>query len=253
MLTSVLIGTGNVASHLFDAFMDADNIGVQQVFGRNTMALEKFSKHALTTTKSSEIIDADVYIIAVSDDAIEEVSKIVLNKEGIIAHTSGSVPMNVIQHSNSGVFYPLQTFTKGKKVDFSKIPICIEARHDNHLEKLKTFAQNVSTAVYEISSEQREKLHIAAVFANNFSNHLFKLAEELCQSEDLPFEILKPLIYETTHKLKHLSPKAAQTGPARRNDIQTMQKHLDGLENPVHKKIYQLLSESIKSNHEEEL
>lgn len=121
------------------------------------------------------------------------------------------------------------------------------------IAKLGSLAQSLKAPVYEISSEQREKLHMAAVFANNFSNHLFHLAEQLCISENLSFEILKPLIYETTDKLRNLSPKEAQTGPAKRNDIQIIQKHLDGLQYPVQKKIYQLLSESIKSTYEKEL
>ena len=137
MLSIVLLGTGNIAHHLFDAFSDNDSIRVEQVFGRNPKALLHFSTKCETITNPKELADADIYIIAVSDSSIAEVSELITKKKGLIAHTSGSVPMNAITSKNRGVFYPLQTFTKNKKVDFSSIPICIEANSESALEILK--------------------------------------------------------------------------------------------------------------------
>ena len=253
MLSLVLIGTGNVASHLFNAFLNVDEVSIEQVYGKNPVALEKFSKFAKTTINPNTIVDADMYLIAVSDVAIKSVSQILKHKKGIVAHTSGSVSMEEIQQKRKGVFYPLQTFSKDKEIDFSKIPICIEASNEEDLVKLMSLSNLLTESVYEVSSKQRKKLHLAAVFANNFSNHLFQITQEICETEKLPFELLKPLILETAEKLQYLSPKDAQTGPARRNDVITMQKHLEELKNPIQKKIYQLLSESIRDTYEKEL
>ncbi|WP_350291710.1 Rossmann-like and DUF2520 domain-containing protein [uncultured Croceitalea sp.] len=253
MLSIVLLGTGNVAHHLFDAFSNKDGIQVIQVFGRNPDSLLSFASKSETTATSKAILDADVYIIAVSDDAISEVSKLLKNRKGLVVHTSGSIPKNSIKTKRKGVFYPLQTFTNGKKVDFTGIPICIEAETNNDVTLLKELATTISESVYKVSSAQREKLHLAAVFVNNFTNHMYAIGHQVCQKEELPFDLLKPLIKETADKLRFLSPEDAQTGPAKRNDVLTMQKHLGILESPIHKKIYQLISESIKENNEEKL
>lgn len=253
MLSLVIIGTGNVATHLYSAFLNTEGVIIKQVFGRNQEHLKYFSERSNTTSIADDIIEADIYLVAVSDNAIEPVSQTIPYKKGIVAHTSGSVPMSEILHQRKGVFYPLQTFTKDKEINFEKIPICIEAHETEDLILLKHLAGLLSGSVYEVRSEQRKKLHLAAVFANNFSNHLFQIAKEICEKEMLPFELLRPLIIETAEKLRNLDPKDAQTGPARRNDLLTMQKHLEELDNPLHKKIYQLLSESIKETYEKEL
>ncbi|MDT0607341.1 Rossmann-like and DUF2520 domain-containing protein [Croceitalea rosinachiae] len=253
MLSFVLIGTGNVATHLFNAFLNVDEVAIKQVFGRNRETLKYFSEHCSITTNIDAIVNADIYLIAVTDDEIASVSEIVSRKPGIVAHTSGSISMASIRSKRKGVFYPLQSFTKNKEIDFTKIPICIEASDEKGLSTLNTFANFLTESVNEISSEKRKKLHLAAVFANNFSNHLFQIAQELCETESLPFELIQPLILETVDKLSVLNPKKAQTGPARRNDVLTMQQHLDELNNPIHKKIYQLLSQSIKETYEKKL
>ncbi|GMN08693.1 DUF2520 domain-containing protein [Croceitalea sp. MTPC9] len=247
MFSIVLLGTGNVAHHLFDIFQLQKDIQVKQVFGRSSNALSHFSIKCDTTTNTKHIIDADIYIIAVSDSSIAKVSELLLDKNGLVVHTSGSVPMNAIKSKDRGVFYPLQTFTKDKKVDFSEIPICVEANSDKDLKTLKLLAGKISSSINEISSLKRKKLHLAAVFANNFTNHMYSIASEICAEENLPFDLLKSLIEETTDKLRFLSPGEAQTGPAKRNDVFTMKNHLQELANPMHKKLYQLLSESIKS------
>ena len=168
-------------------------------------------------------------------------------------HTSGSVAINELQTKRKGVFYPLQTFSKDVAVDFSNIPVCIEANNAADLKTLNGLASQLTNSVHEISSEQRIKLHLAAVFINNFSNHLYQIAHQICKDDAISFELLKPLIQETANKIRILNPEEAQTGPAMRNDILTMQRHLSDLKDPIHKKLYQMLSESIKQAHEKKL
>lgn len=253
MLKIVILGTGNLAKHLYVAFARAVNVDVVQVVGRNKDALQQFSEHSLISNDFNAIADADVYMIAVKDDVIGEVSKHLSNKQGVVVHTSGAIGLKAIQHANKGVFYPLQTFTKGKAVDFSSIPICIEAEEKQSLETLKTLANSISENVNIIDSEQRKKLHLAAVFVNNFTNYLYGIGEEICLEEGLSFDLLKPLISETADKILTMSPKEAQTGPARRNDIKSMEEHLELLNKKEHITLYKLLSQAIKQAHEKEL
>ncbi|MEM9362616.1 MAG: Rossmann-like and DUF2520 domain-containing protein [Bacteroidota bacterium] len=253
MLSVVIIGTGNVAENLFHAFIDAKRVNLMQMVGRDEKALKKYSDRTKVSSDFKGVADADLYIIAVSDKAIPTVAEKILHRHGIVAHTSGATPMDSVTSQNRGVFYPLQTFTKGRLLDFSTIPICIEASDKASLLKLRELGECISDKVYKINSDQRKKLHLAAVFANNFSNHLFHISETLCKREDLPFELLKPLILETVKKLEILSPMDAQTGPARRNDATSMEKHLELLTDTNHKKLYALLSEAITKTYEKEL
>lgn len=249
MPTVVLVGTGNVAHHLFKALKNH----IIQVFGRNTKTLKYFSANTPTTSSINKLKEADLYLVAVSDDAIIEVSSQLSNVRGLVAHTSGGVPISVLALKRRAVFYPLQTFTAGKELNFIDIPICLEAENQDDYAILETLANSISNSVHRVNSKQRKKLHLAAVFANNFSNHLFQISKEICENENLDFDLLMPLIQETINKIGFLSPMEAQTGPAKRNDIQTMQKHLDSLESSIHKKIYQVISESIRKSHEEKL
>nr|WP_297782824.1 DUF2520 domain-containing protein [uncultured Allomuricauda sp.] len=253
MLRIVILGTGNLAKHLYSAFIKAKNVDVAQVVGRNKEALQQFSAHARISNDFNAIADADVYLIAVKDDAINEVSEYLMNKRGIVVHTSGAIGSKAIQHTNKGVFYLLQTFTKGKTVEFSSIPICIEADDKESLETLKTLATSISEKVHHIDSEQRKKLHLAAVFVNNFTNYLYGIGEELCTEEGLSFDLLKPLILETADKIQTMTPQEAQTGPARRSDIKSMEEHLELLDRQEHITLYKLLSQAIKKAHEKEL
>ncbi len=248
MLSIVLLGTGNVAHHLFDTLIQLEDVQVKQVYGRSPEKLAYFTNKSATTSYPDDITEADIYIIAVNDNAVAEVSSLISTKKGLIVHTSGSIAKNVLKAKRKGVFYPLQTFTNGKTVDFTAIPICIEADEEADLKTLKTLAKKITESVYEISSAQREKLHLAAVFVNNFTNHMYALGHEVCEKEKLPFDLLVPLIKETADKLRFLTPDKAQTGPAKRNDVVTMQKHIDALESPLNKKIYQLISESIRGS-----
>jgi len=171
-----------------------------------------------------------------------------LAPNAIHVHTAGSVSMAVFQEKKEkyGVFYPFQTFSKAKQLDFKKIPVFIEASHPEVEAVLCALASSVSNEVHQINSEQRLKLHIAAVFACNFVNHLYHVASDMLKSADLPFEVLKPLILETAGKVMQLTPEEAQTGPAKRNDTGVINKHLDALsESPDLRKIYQELSDMI--------
>lgn len=253
MLKIVILGTGNLAKHLYSAFSKAGHVKIVQVVGRNREALGLFPAHVSTSNDFNAIADADLYLIAVKDDAITEVSGHLLDKEGLVAHTSGAMGLDAIQPKNKGVFYPLQTFTKGKTVDYRSIPICIEAAQKGSIGTLRTLAGSISENVHFIDSEKRKKLHLAAVFVNNFTNYLYGVGEELCLEEGISFDLLKPLIMETAEKVQNISPIDAQTGPARRNDVKSMEGHLELLNKKEHMTLYKLLSQAIKRAHEKKL
>ncbi|QLG46758.1 Rossmann-like and DUF2520 domain-containing protein [Costertonia aggregata] len=246
MITITLVGTGNVAKHLFDAFLALNNVTVIQVVGRNKKALTHFEKHAPTTTDFKKINPSDVLIIAISDDSINTVSQLFTNYRGLVCHTSGSVPLNDLKSNRKGVFYPLQTFTVGKKIDFKTVPICIEAKNKEDEKLLERLAKTLSKKVYHITSEQRKPLHLAAVFVNNFTNHLYHIGENICTEHKIPFDLLKALIMETAHKIQTLSPKESQTGPAKRNDTRTIEEHLNQIQDKDQYEIYGLLTQSIQ-------
>lgn len=254
MISIVILGTGNVAKHLHEAFSATNQVKILQVVGRTKEKLSVFSKYTAVSLDFNAIREADVYLIAVSDDAIGEVSKKLTDKKGLVAHTSGSCALDALStNKRKGVFYPLQSFTKGKKVDFKEIPICLEATEKDDLLLLEQLAHLISEKVFNISSEQRKTIHLAAVFVNNFTNHLYQIGNEICAEKNIPFELLHPLIRETAHKISTLNPHEAQTGPARRGDLITINNHLRLLENKTHKEIYSLLSNSIKKDYEQEL
>jgi len=249
MIRITLIGSGNVAQHLIKAFSKSDLVEIAQVFSRKKETLEHLLDSDKIITEYSALKESDVYIIAVSDNAIAEVSKRFLFDDKLIVHTSGTASLNILDPKNRrGVFYPLQTFSKNKAVDFSMIPICLEAENQADYSILETVAKSVSNAVFPISSEQRKALHVSAVFVNNFTNHLYQIGQEICEEHQVPFEILKPLILETAEKIKTLPPVDAQTGPAKRNDSTTIEAHLNYLTNQTQKNIYKILTQSIQHN-----
>lgn len=246
MIQVSVIGSGNVAHHLLKAFGASSEVEVVQVFARNKASVE-------TTNPNIEVIEdwlllknVDVIIIAVSDDAIANVSQhIPLNRQ-LVVHTSGSVTLDTLNNKNRrGVFYPLQTFSKAKTIDYRSVPICIEAETSEDFQILETLAKSISECTYAVNSQQRQALHVAAVFVCNFTNHLYQIGSEICNENELSFDILKPLIQETAQKIVTLSPEAAQTGPAKRKDTQTINKHLAFLTEENQKEIYKLLTKSI--------
>lgn len=247
MIKVVLLGSGNVATHLAKAFLKSNNIKLVQVYSRKNIPDFFIKKSIEITHDLSQVKNADLYIIAISDDSISTFSKQLNLNNKLVVHTSGSVAMDSLQcNTRKGVFYPLQTLSKGAKIKFKEIPICLESENKNDYKLLEQVAKSISKKVYNINSEQRKHLHLAAVFVNNFTNHLYKIGNDICTEKEVSFKILKPLIQETAKKIKYLSPDKAQTGPAKRNDKKTIKKHLELL-NKEQKEIYNLLSKSISN------
>lgn len=254
MINLVLLGSGNVATHLYKAFSASKEIQVKQVYNHSAESLGFFEGHTPVTTSLSELVDADIYLLALKDDVIPEIAKQLQNAKGLVAHTSGAVSLEAIsQCKRAGVFYPLQTFSKNKEVNYMEIPFCLEAKDSKDLELLKSLAGEISGKAYEISSEQRKKLHLSAVFVCNFVNHLYSIGEQICKDNNIPFEILQPLIKETAEKISTSSPAEVQTGPAIRNDRSTIDAHLKLLSSEENKEIYQLLTKAIQSFHGKKL
>jgi predicted short-subunit dehydrogenase-like oxidoreductase (DUF2520 family) len=195
-------------------------------------------------------MNVDLFIFAVKDEVIKELSKFILQKnpQAKVVHTSGSVGIDVFDNAdNTGIFYPLQSFSKTKKIDISAVPFLITSENTSFKNELIALAKLLSEKVYEYTDEQRKHLHIAAVFVNNFSNHLFALAQDYCEKHQIDYQLLMPLIHETITKIDTILPKQAQTGPARRNDHEIIEKHSSILKNEDEHlyQIYQLLSNSI--------
>ena len=242
----VLIGSGNVAFHLAKAFSEAQ-IPVSQIFGRNTTELQKISEQFSIPFSTETLADADLYIISVSDSSIAEVSSLIKNENVLVAHTSGSVSREALNGNyRKSVFYPLQTFSKSKNLDYSKIPFFIDAENENDEEILKNLASKISKNVMLANDEKRKYIHLTAVFACNFVNHLYARAKEISDSQGIPFDYFLPLIDETTQKIHELEPKLAQTGPAIRNDEKVLKLHESLLTDEEKLKIYKTLNESIK-------
>lgn len=249
MIRLAIIGSGNVAQHLIQAFSKTTEVELVQVYCRQKEVLSHLIPMAKLTSDFSELTPVDLTIIAVTDGAVAMVSEQLPYSNQLVVHTSGSLAMETLNSKNrKGVFYPLQTFSKSKKIDFITVPICIEAQSDSDFEIIQTVAETISKSVYGINSEQRKALHVAAVFVSNFTNHLYQLGNEICQENGLPFDILKPLIQETAHKVLSLSPLEAQTGPAKRRDTQTINAHLNFLTDESKKEIYKILTKSIIDN-----
>jgi predicted short-subunit dehydrogenase-like oxidoreductase (DUF2520 family) len=247
----VLIGAGNLATQLAQVLIEK-GLSIKQVYSRtieSAKALAEKVKASYTNDLANLFPDADLYIITVNDSAIQEVlESLKLNEDRLIVHTAGSIPMNILEGftGNYGVFYPLQTFSKSRKVNFSEIPICIEANHPSNLMKLEEMGKKLSNSVNQINSDERKTLHLAAVFTNNFVNHFYSIGAEILQEKKLNFDLLKPLIHETAEKVQTLRPVEAQTGPAKRNDQSVINAQLKMLQDrPELQKIYSFVTDSI--------
>ncbi|MDB5119707.1 MAG: oxidoreductase [Sphingobacteriales bacterium] len=246
----VLLGSGNLATQMGRALKMAGQ-NILQVWSRQPEnAFQLADLLNVPVAKSLAEIDrkADLYIIAVTDDAINEVATSLNINDKIIVHTSGSTDLEILEGTSDkiGVFYPLQTFTKNKSVDFRQIPIGIEANTTEVLNAIRSLADRLSENVIEMDSHKRRTLHIAAVFACNFTNHLWVLAQELLKESNQDFSLLRPLIAETAANVQLSNPIDLQTGPAVRNDEEVINKHLSMLEgNAVLHELYQKLSQSI--------
>ncbi|WP_324721111.1 Rossmann-like and DUF2520 domain-containing protein [Salinimicrobium sp. HB62] len=255
MIEIVLLGSGNVATHLFKAFSAAEGLRVKQVYNHSENSLDFFRSKTEVTTDINELAPADVYLLALKDDVIPEISKKLTQQKALVVHTSGSVSIDALDNClRRGVFYPLQTFSKDREVNYCSIPFCLEANNSEDLGLLKKLAEKISGKSYEISSEQRKKLHLSAVFVCNFVNHLYAVGEQICQKSEIPFDILKPLILETASKVQHASPAGVQTGPAIRNDRSTINAHLQLLEaSQENREIYNILTSAIQTFHGKKL
>lgn len=250
MISVVLLGAGNVATHLYKAFKDSEAVTVTQWYNRTYTAISSYANEVETIDDLNQLKEADIYLLAVSDDYISELSQQLPFTNRLVAHTSGSVSMHDLDKKNQiAVFYPLQTFSKEAEIDFSEIPICIEAYQKENLQVLKRLAEALGCRAHKISTDQRQRLHLAAAFVNNFVNQLYRIGHEICEAEGVEFDLLKPLISETAKKIQDLSPYRAQTGPAKRDDKRTIKRHLKQIEKEEHKEIYKLLTASIKRTH----
>lgn len=244
----VFIGSGNVATHMATA-LEVSGCEILQVYSRTIDNARR-----LASRVGAEPIDvigqvcrtADLYIFSVKDDALPGIITRVPPTGGVWVHTAGSIPMSALSpHEERGVIYPLQTFGRNRAVNFMDIPVFIEGNSTETATLLKELAETISGNVHFLSGDKRRILHLAAVFACNFSNHMYTLASEIVGEEGIPFHLLNPLITETAAKVTVMDPKDAQTGPAVRFDEKVMQKHLELLNDPLKREIYSFLSKSI--------
>ncbi|MDR6159395.1 putative short-subunit dehydrogenase-like oxidoreductase (DUF2520 family) [Chryseobacterium sp. SLBN-27] len=245
----VIIGSGNVAFHLAKAFV-LNNIPLTQIFGRNEKELSRISEEINIPFSTEKLDEADLYIICVSDHSVEDVSGLITTKNCLVAHTSGSLPKEVLTGEyRKSSFYPLQTFSKSKAMDYSKIPFFIEAENEEDRKILFSIASKISENVMESTYEKRKYIHLTAVFACNFVNHLFARAKEISDSQEIPFDHFLPLIDETVQKIYEIDSKSAQTGPAVRNDKRVLELH-EQLLSGESLEIYKTMNHSIQKMYE---
>lgn len=252
--TISIIGAGCVGSFLANKLYNHGYI-INQIISK-----QKEYAPQLAAKVNAEVIDenfegfktnSDLYIVSVKDDVLMEIRKKFPLMDKIIVHTSGSVPMDVFKKStpNYGVLYPLQTIIKERNIDISNIPFFVTASNKATVDVLMQFARSFTNFVEEITDEKRLILHLAAVFASNFVNYQLKIAKEILEKENLPYDVLKPLVQETINKAFDIDPHKAQTGPAKRGDCNIVDKHKALLKNPDQLAIYTLLSEIIKKEY----
>lgn len=249
------VGSGNVATHLALALK---NVGVEivEVFSEKTKNAKNFAAEfncSFAEGIQNLKMTSDMTLLAVPDSKIGEVSRLLPDSDSMVVHTSGITDISAIgTRKRFGVFYPLQTFSKERKVDISNVPFCIEANNENDFNLLMNLASRLSKNVNKVSSEQRKLLHLTAVLVNNFSNHMYNLAQEILETNNMDFDFLIPLIQETALKVKDIPPGKAQTGPARRKDSSTIKEHMEMLNAfPEYREIYKLLSEQIMKKYNE--
>ncbi|MBK6483082.1 MAG: DUF2520 domain-containing protein [Chitinophagaceae bacterium] len=247
----VIIGSGNVG---YQMAWHLHNAGHQiiQVFSRHLPSAKWIGNlmDIPCTDSYSEISqEADIYLVTVKDDAISDVAEQLKLNGQVIAHTSGSVPGSVLKNvsDNFGIFYPLQTLSRNVSVDFSTIPICVDASNAATLHILRDLGGTLTGKIIEVNDEQRFAIHVAAVFANNFTNHLFSISQMILEQSGLSFEIFKPLINETVRKIQNHDPLNVQTGPAVRRDNLTIENHLEYLKKDGRfAEIYKVLTADIQ-------
>ncbi|MBE0648343.1 MAG: DUF2520 domain-containing protein [Bacteroidales bacterium] len=246
----VILGAGNVAAHLSQA-LAAKGFDITQIYSRTEEKGRRLA--ALLGTGYAGSVkdinpDADLYIMALSDTALSEIAMQFNVDQGIVVHTSGSVGMDVLKDCSNytGVVYPLQTFREGNQIPFDAIPVCVEASDSDVEERLLDLAGRLSTNVRVLNSGQRKILHLTAVFASNFTNYLYTIAEDLLLQNDIPFDLLEPLIMRTAANASHSNLFSLQTGPAVRGDTAILESHMELLSgDKAYKEIYELISKQI--------
>ena len=248
----VLIGAGGLATNLGLALCAAGH-EILAVYSRTMLSAQLLASKTgsqYTNDVSTLPHEADIFIVSVKDNALEQLSESLVKgrEEQLFVHTAGSMPMALFEGKTShyGVFYPMQSFSKERKTDFAVIPIFIEASDEQSLLTIKKLAESISRHIYELSSDERQYLHLSAVFACNFANHCYTLSAEILELHGLPFSVMLPLIDETACKIHQLHPKDAQTGPAVRYDENVIEKQCQLLaDNPELQQIYEIMSKSI--------
>lgn len=248
----VLLGTGNVGVVLGKLFVRAGH-EIKQVYGRNETEAKRIS--ALFSTESTnnlhEVVqDADLYVIAVSDSAISSIASTLININALVVHTSGGISINALDNCKRyGVLYPLQSLRKEME-QLPEIPFFVDAPNERDLAFLKDFAATLSNKVYKATDDERLKLHIGAVVCSNFTNHLYALTQDFCEKSNIDFSNYLPLIQQTTQRLQYYKAADVQTGPAARNDTQTIERHLEALKAyPEIFSLYKVLSQSITNKY----
>jgi predicted short-subunit dehydrogenase-like oxidoreductase (DUF2520 family) len=252
----VMIGAGNLATQLAMALHE-NGIEITQVYSRTLESAKTLAdKVGASHTNAVENLErnADLNIFALSDKALQPMLDQMSRPIGTSVHTAGSIPAAILKSyaEDFGVFYPLQTFSKQRKVNFTDIPICIEANGESLKRDLMELGAKISNSLHEINSDQRKQLHLAAVFTCNFANHMYSIGQKLLEEKDVDFSLLQPLIKETAAKVQELAPVDAQTGPAVRFDEEVINKHENALKDlPDFQKLYSFVSESIFKMHSE--
>ena len=251
--TIVLIGTGNVSTILGNELLSKGYV-ITQVISRNLHHAKELALSLNCSSYSDSLssikIDADLYLIAVNDDAVEKVVNELPSLNGIVTHCSGTLSSQILSNKfeKSGVLYPLQTFTKGRIIEFSELPFLIYSHNHEVENTLYGLAKNLSNKVFLLDDRQRAQAHFTAVILNNFTNHLITLAEDFAQEYQLPKHLFDALLKETVEKAVLLGAENSQTGPAIRNDQETVQKHLKLLQDAdshIILSLYQIFTKSI--------
>jgi len=256
MMKVVFIGAGNVATHLATELYK-HSFDIIQVYSRTIESASVLAKevHSIPITDIKTVIDdADLYIFSVKDSVLEDLVSQIPTNNALWIHTAGSLPMNLFSKYSThyGVLYPFQTFTKNRALDWSEIPVFIEASDEGSMVKLRAIVKQLSDKVSELSSEDRRYIHLAGVFACNFTNHMYTLSELILKKIGLPFDVVLPLIDETAAKVHSLNPENAQTGPAIRYDENIINRHLALIDDNDTKLIYKLISENIHKTSKEQ-
>lgn len=243
-----IVGNGNVAWHFLHAFNRAGHI-CTEIIGRGAkpMGLQLPSWSSYRQINETDFKETDICFICVNDDALSEVIERLTYTQTLVVHCSGAMPIQLLEKfERRGVTWPIYSLTKNVPIDYSLMPVCVEASDFLTFQAIEQFFSPITKAVSQVTDNQRKTLHLSSVFANNFTNHIYAIAADLCEKQGLSFDLLKPLIIQTTEKIKYHSPATVQTGPAARHDLATISRQLELLDVlPEYKTLYMLITELI--------